>query len=233
MDNGVTFHSILRRALEGIRGQMQGFHLAGGTALSMFYLHHRLSFDIDLFCGKGAFEGSMSIRKIWEEEGIRVVPEIETENPRMFRARLLGGAGEAKADFVEDPVRLLSPPEDMDGIRVMGIDDIYLRKVLIGAGQGVTGKFHRAVARDILDLYSLHMRHASLSKRLLDAGIETRAMRGMHGWIRRFQVAEVSAAIRDTAYQESAPPVEILRVLQEEVETAIGARLDEITRNAT
>ena len=41
--------SEIYRALKILSGRMEGFYLAGGTALSLFYFQHRDSYDIDFF----------------------------------------------------------------------------------------------------------------------------------------------------------------------------------------
>jgi hypothetical protein len=81
---------------ESISGQ---FFLTGGTALSVFYLHHRLSNDLDLFSRiPTSLKGIDSfVRTKWAGEAVKI------KESRMFISYVIRGT---KVDFVVDPLSL-------------------------------------------------------------------------------------------------------------------------------
>lgn len=73
------------------------FFLTGGTALSIFYLHHRLSEDLDFFTldTLDLSEIDLWIRRMWLEDVVKI-----KESPN-FLSYLIS---EIKVDFVIDPL---------------------------------------------------------------------------------------------------------------------------------
>ena len=79
----------------------QQFFLMGGTALSVFYLHHRVSNDLDLFCLQ---EISLSdigfwIRRIWPGESA-----VIRDAPKFLSCLVIG----TKIDLVIDPLNSIT-----------------------------------------------------------------------------------------------------------------------------
>ena len=214
-------------ALDCIRGQMDPFCLAGGTGLSLFYLQHRVSFDLDLFNTGGNFSRYQEILFLWEQGGFTVESprEISGGEHPVLRSRLWKKTEEIKVDWIDDPVPLASSPEDFDGIRVMGIDDIYYRKILIDVTEGQTRRFLRFEARDVLDLYALSHQHQKLSQRLVRGGYNSQAARNLHWWLSRFPKREIQEEIKTTQYQIERSSEVILHHLKEEIEEALSALL--------
>src|SRR5258708_710604 len=124
------------------------FYLTGGTALSAFYLQHRLSEDLDFFTA--------------EPDAIREVPEtlarlakivgytlqVERSLPAFFDWDVVSSDGTStKIDFaVDSPFRLKPLVRNGDyGIQIDDALDIYCNKL--------SALFDRAEAKDFVDVY--------------------------------------------------------------------------------
>jgi len=129
----------------------QSFYLTGGAALAEFYLHHRLSQDLDLFTQlQTAFEASepdLATAAQQVEADIRFHPVRSGDSLRRCFL-ILGGEPELKVDVVCDP-----PPYfgqvvvEVDGVRVDSLENLAVGKLL--------AVFGRAYPRDFVDLYML------------------------------------------------------------------------------
>jgi predicted nucleotidyltransferase component of viral defense system len=82
------------------------FFLIGGTALSVFYLHHRLSEDLDFFTlnSLDLAEIDFWIRRMWQQNSTKI-----KESPNILSYLIK----EVKVDFIIDP---LSNKEDREKI---------------------------------------------------------------------------------------------------------------------
>jgi hypothetical protein len=142
------------------------------------------------------------------------------------RYRLLRGVESLKADFVADPIARLSPPEDRDGVRVLGIDDLYLRKILIGAS-GPYASEPRIEGRDLLDIHALSVEHHALSRRLAAMRVPWRSLRVLQTWLDRFSTSAVGHVIRETRYRLERNPAAVLEHVREELRRAAAALIKE------
>ena len=119
------------------------FFLTGGTALSIFYLHHRLSEDLDFFTldSLDLSEIDLWIRRMWMGDGVKI-----KESPN-FLSYLIS---EIRVDFVIDP---LSNRENRE--KVLLENGHYLLVDTIN--NIVSNKFCTIVSRmepkDFIDLY--------------------------------------------------------------------------------
>lgn len=166
-----------KRVLEALAGKLEGFYLAGGTALSMFYFNHRDSYGLDFFSQK--FIRS-EVEEIVSELGRALKTKIilEAEQAQRNRARqlvygmVIDKAISLKVDFVQDIHKLIKPLVLINGIPVLSKEDIYLRKLCAVAGSfeasDETGNKifggGRQEAKDFFDLYFLSTTFMSLSK---------------------------------------------------------------------
>lgn len=165
------------RVLKVLAGKIDGLYLAGGTALSSFYFHHRESYDLDFFTkefSRSRIEGIISYLAKSTGKKIELViaqdkkdkAQIMIYHLRMNKDELL------KIDFVEDVYELLKPVKILDGIPVLSLEDIYIRKIFASCGSHKTvdlaGKETfvggRQQARDFFDLYFLSTTFMPLSK---------------------------------------------------------------------
>jgi len=165
------------RILTVLRGKTGRFYLAGGTALSLYYFHHRESYDIDLFTkefSKTLVEEIVShISNSIEKKGVLDREQEQKDKVQvmvyLFR---IDEENVIKIDFVEDAYRLIKPPKSVDGIPVLSIEDIYIRKIYAACGSAsreddVGRKMFiggRQTARDFFDLYYLSKTFMPLSK---------------------------------------------------------------------
>ncbi|MBI5645320.1 MAG: nucleotidyl transferase AbiEii/AbiGii toxin family protein [Ignavibacteriae bacterium] len=129
-------------ALQSIRSH---FFLTGGTALSVFYLHHRLSNDIDLFSRdlEALHEVDYELRLHF---GMRAVRLRGSEYILTYRI------DETKVDIVRDPLSLdeARPTAVMDRGREIRIDT--LRNI---CSNKLTAMASRAEPKDFVDLFFL------------------------------------------------------------------------------
>ncbi|MDO8580625.1 MAG: nucleotidyl transferase AbiEii/AbiGii toxin family protein, partial [Candidatus Omnitrophota bacterium] len=157
--------------------KIDDFYLAGGTALSMFYYEHRESFDLDFFTkqfSKGHISKIIDNLKKDSNWSIELVAEQNTQNLARVAVYLakMEENKECKIDFVEDYIPLFNPLKRVDGINILSLEDIYLRKIYAVAGHipafndigqsVILGG--RQTAKDFYDLYCLSTITMPLSK---------------------------------------------------------------------
>ena len=122
------------------------FYLAGGTALSEYYLGHRLSFDLDYFTGTEnlILPLSYQIETACQNKGLalKVVRRFGT----FVELLVEKGSESLKVDLALDsPYRFESPVLSNEGIYVNDYSDLRSDKLL--------AYFGRAEPRDAVDLY--------------------------------------------------------------------------------
>ena len=159
---------LINKILDQLTGKLEDFYLAGGTALAHFYFRHRLSLDLDFFTSNFSFT---KIKKIVAEletklkKSVQLVEQInvpDRANMMVFMVHFTKKLA-IKIDFVEDFLELLKPLNVVNGIPVLSLEDIYIRKIYTVAGAGVdtdiTGrkviKGGREEAKDFYDIYYL------------------------------------------------------------------------------
>lgn len=135
------------------------FYLAGGTALSEYYLGHRLSFDLDYFTGTEnlILPLSYQIETACQKRGLglKVVRRFST-----FAELLVEKGSESlKIDLALDsPYRFESPVLSSEGIYVNDYSDLRSDKLL--------AYFGRSEPRDAVDLYFILQKESP--EKLLD-----------------------------------------------------------------
>lgn len=196
--NSKTIRKYQDKVLEKLAGRIDEFYLAGGTALSLFYFQHRLSIDLDFFT-----RHFVSMRV---EEEIRRLEKALSKKIELTRQNLTGKTakilvynvyfspkGILKLDFVEDVVELLKPAKTVEGIRILSLDDIFLRKLyaVCGSISGVDTLGREEVlggrisAKDFYDLYFLSRTFISLSKFIEKYG-NLVMIEGLIRWFRKY-----------------------------------------------
>ncbi|MBI5525889.1 MAG: nucleotidyl transferase AbiEii/AbiGii toxin family protein [Deltaproteobacteria bacterium] len=141
-------HSILRAACE--IPDRDHFYLAGGTALSAFYLEHRASHDIDMFTGVAELVGPFShglqaalVRAGYTTARTRGYDTfVELTVSRSEEGTVVHLAQESPF-LLEPPV----PATEFPGLMVGSLPDIAAGKLL--------ALFGRAMVRDFIDVYFL------------------------------------------------------------------------------
>ncbi|MDX8386654.1 MAG: nucleotidyl transferase AbiEii/AbiGii toxin family protein [Gallionella sp.] len=147
--------------------------LAGGTAMARYYLHHRVSYDLDFFVG-----GDLSPEKLSINIG-RIginLSDIQIESGGVFAHQLHGyantGGDTVKISFVEDKVyEGMWPKMNFDKVTTEEIGGLYHRKLrtISESGYGRDTKGARQTARDLFDVYVLCKKIQPVHNFLADA----------------------------------------------------------------
>lgn len=206
-------HTALAEAQTAIMGVMatakgHSFALAGGTALERFYLHHRVSRDLDYFSTRfDRREVVACIARITTELGYPISAPGEFVADRRagvirYRAEYDRGQPSLKIDFVEDVVVERPRIRRIEGIPVYDVADIYLHKIAALSGThdahdpaGRTIATGRNEPRDAFDIYMLSLRVRPLHQCLKQ---EPRAyQRRFIQWIRSYSRLDMKLGLLD------------------------------------
>lgn len=228
--------NILRyqeKVLKILSGKMGEFYLVGGTALSLFYFHHRESLDLDFFVRDFS---SAAVKKI-----IGLVSDKLSKEAKLVNQRL--GAKTAKVmvytlpvsrnevlkiDFVEDAFGLIKPLKVVNGINVLSLEDIYLKKIQAAAGilpvADVTGRLSfrggRQESKDFYDLYCLSSIFMPLSDFSFKYG--NQLMReAIVRWYRTYNRFEMKAGILELEIHKKVDCADIERHFKKEIEAIL------------
>ena len=197
------------QALKALGGRIDDFYLAGGTALSLFYFHHRQSEDLDFFTQKFS---SQRVKRVSEElakltkKNIKLVGENLSRDSAEIMVFEYEFAKERflKVDFIRDFLPLLKPLKVVNGINVISLEDIYLRKIYavsgarikpdeIGQGVIVGG---RQEAKDLFDIYFLSHTFMGLAA-FADRFCDQIRKEGLIRWFRTFNRQEMKIGLTD------------------------------------
>ena len=224
--------------LKALADKIDDFYLTGGTALSLFYFHHRQSEDLDFFTQK--FDRSRA-NKIMEDlsKTLNIKFELIGEQSKKDRARMivyflrLKKDLSLKVDFVEDYLKLTKPPKKINGIFVLSLEDIYLRKIYTITGSGQTIDFTgrkkiidgRKEAKDFYDLYCLSHIYGRLSHFVFKYG-DAVMREGLIHWFCTYNRMEMKTGLLELKMDTTADfPIierhfkkEIDKILEKEVE---------------
>jgi len=123
------------------------FYLTGGTALSRFYLNHRLSDDFDLFTQNQKIDFShvnSLVLRILDKLKLKIIKQVNTDTFLQYITESKNG-NTLKIDFVKEiPVHF--GEFKMEGkVRIDSLENIGSNKVLT--------IFGRRDAKDFIDLY--------------------------------------------------------------------------------
>jgi hypothetical protein len=127
----------------------QQFFLTGGTALAAFYLHHRLSEDVDVFTLEDEVLDAARdvVLTMGDDSGWQVA--VQRLSPHFLRVVVTTPDGESlKADCVQDVGPQFGEKRWCEGIRVDSLVNIAANKVTAILGRGD--------AKDFVDLYFIH-----------------------------------------------------------------------------
>jgi hypothetical protein len=113
------------------------FNLVGGTALAL-QIGHRLSIDLDLFTSE-EFDSSQVIQALQPLGNL----DILVNKPPFLQVRL----DDLKIDFLKFPYPLVQEFIEVEGVRLVSIENIAVMKLLAIARRGVK--------KDFFDLYFL------------------------------------------------------------------------------
>jgi len=153
---------IFTQAFAGLPDQ-QHFYLTGGTALTEFYLAHRVSFDLDFFTCEEALIVPFSYRVAMLADTHPFHIDVVRRFATYVEFLVIKDEEILKVDLALDsPFRFAAPIESEYGVWVNPFDDLRVDKLLAYYG--------RAEPRDAVDLYFILQRE-SLST-LLDLAVQ-------------------------------------------------------------
>jgi predicted nucleotidyltransferase component of viral defense system len=234
MDNALKYQE---KVLKLLAGKIDDFYLGGGTALSRIYFRHRLSYDLDFFTK------AFSIKRISEiikqdlkplelpislagEQNKEKFVKIAVYNIHIKKDEVL------KLDFIEDLFELLKPLKTVDGIKILSLEDIYLRKVFSIAGTvettSIVGrkifKGGRQEAKDFYDLYILSdvfMRLSKFAGKYCDAAQKE----ALITWFRTYNRMDIKTGLLDLATDNKINYPNIERHFKKEIDKLIAKEI--------
>jgi hypothetical protein len=126
----------------------KGFYLTGGSALGMFYLQHRFSYDLDLFSTSEIDWRTVSNVLIDAAGSVDAVPRAITSSPYFHRYELRRGDSTEIIDLVAERVAQVDADKTQIGaIRIDTMREIGVNKLCTLLG--------RSEVKDLVDLYFL------------------------------------------------------------------------------
>ena len=223
----------INKTLECLSGKIDDFYLAGGTALSLFYFNHRFSQDLDFFTK--AFS-VLKIRNTVEllNGELKKRVELLSSQTKKDKVRIqvflvkIGKSASLKIDFVEDYVKLLKPLKTINGINVLSLEDIYIRKIfaisgtahiLDGTGRKIsTGG--RQEAKDFYDLYCLSNTFINISDFLFKYGSPV-ILEAIIRWYRGYDRLKIKSGLLDLETRRKVDYAEIERHFKKQINRII------------
>lgn len=131
------------------------FYLTGGTALAEFYLHHRLSEDLDFFTEQEFDPQSISVlfKKIQKTAGITTIEYQQSFNRNLFF--LSTDTDVIKTEFTYFPFTRIEQKKKIGHLFIDSLIDIATNKVFT--------IYQNPRARDFIDLYLILKRNPAFS----------------------------------------------------------------------
>lgn len=118
--------------------KLEGFVMVGGTALAL-QIGHRISIDIDLFIQKDFNSGDL-------KEYLEVTYRMS--DAKAIRNGIFGFINDIKVDFIAHQYPLVRPMQEIEGIRMISMEDIGAMKIHAIVQNGSRYK-------DFIDMYFL------------------------------------------------------------------------------
>lgn len=227
-----------KRILKILAGKMNDFYLSGGTALALFHFNHRQSDDLDFFTKE--FDVSIVERVIGylresTKKNITLIGEnlskraagIMVYNIELTKDEFL------KVDFVEDVLPLIKGTQLFNGINVLSIEDIYLRKIYAVSGLSInideTGRRQfsggRQEAKDLFDIYFLSRQYLRLSD-FVNEYCEQMLKEGVIRWFRTFNRLEMKIDLAEIKTEKTIEFREIDKHLSDEIDKILLREVD-------
>jgi predicted nucleotidyltransferase component of viral defense system len=209
------------------------FALAGGTALELYYLHHRFSSDLDFFSPRYDLkEINNIVARIAESQGVKIKLQSEFAAANRARVRFYtlpvkNSARPLKIDFIEDVIFTKPKITQFSGVPVYSIENIYLQKIVAVAGtaprQDEIGREvakGRMEARDAFDIFVLSKKIRPLH--LFLESLPSSLQRGMVHWYRSFPRQDMKLSLLDLdIYDRGFNAKEMISYLENEIKEFI------------
>jgi hypothetical protein len=150
-ENSKALTPLKRDFLEAFFARDQSFYLTGGSALGIFYLEHRLSYDLDLFTPDPVNWHLLENLIVEISEVISGVCRTVTASPRFYRFELRRGGEMEVLDFVVERITQIDSVKAQFGsVRVDTLREIGVNKICT--------LISRCELKDVIDLYFLRKR---------------------------------------------------------------------------
>lgn len=236
MDSAIR--SAQKQVLRIFSRRPGGFALAGGTALELFYLHHRFSADLGFFSPAYNLSGIERLVAAFQKgchQNVQMESELEVAGKarvRFYTMPVKGTSRPLKIDFVEDVLFKKPVIQKKSGVRVYSEENIYLQKIAAISGLGVgldeVGREvseGRGEARDVFDLYMLSRNVQPLHRFLQKAPAPWQ--KGIVHWYRTFSRQELKLALMDLEiYDREFDSRKMIRTLEDEVKRFTQAMIE-------
>lgn len=228
------------KVLKCLAGKMDEFYLSGGTALSLFYFQHRLSLDLDFFTSD--FK-PIRVKKVVDylEKALSKKIELAGQNLSDKTVKVLiytihfSQKDTMKIDFVEDVMELIKPTKEVEGIRILSLEDIFLRKLYavcgtvssidqIGRKKTLGGRIE---AKDFYDLYFLSHTFMGIANFIEKYG-NPMMIEGLVRWFRSYDRMEMMEGILTLETDKDKDYKKIEQHLKKEIDRLIENQLGEI-----
>jgi hypothetical protein len=225
--------------LEVFSKKAKNFALSGGTALELYYLHHRFSADLDFFSPRYD-PGEIDKLVLAFRETTKTKIKLESEflanacaRVRFYTIPIKGSDRSLKIDFVEDVLFGKPQIKKFKGVPVYSIENIYLQKIVAIAGAQlqidevgrIVARGSRREARDVFDIYILSKKicplHIFIRKQ------SSQIQRGVVHWYRTFSRQDLKLALLDLdIYDKKFDIREMIIYLEKEIERFIKEVLE-------
>ena len=131
------------------------FYLTGGTALAEFYLHHRLSEDLDFFSEQEFDPQSISVilKKIQKSAGIQKIEYQQSFNRNLFF--IYTDIDIIKTEFTYFPFARIEQKQKFGGLFIDSLIDIATNKLFT--------IYQKPRSRDFIDLYLILKNNPSIT----------------------------------------------------------------------
>ena len=234
MENPIR--QVQNKVLKIFARKSSSFALAGGTALELYYLHHRFSVDLDFFSTR---YNNQEINKIILElkkdfKGIKLESELQILGKAKVRfySIPIKANRQLKVDFVEDVISNRPKISNFGGIPVYSVEDLYIHKIVAITGMrqdedqvGRKIMRGRKQARDVFDIYMLSKKIKPLH--IFMKKISASLQRGMVHWYRSFSRQDLKLSLLDLdIYDKKFNAREMVIYLEKEIKTFISEVLE-------
>ena len=224
--------------LKALSGRIDDFYLAGGTALSLFYFQHRMSVDLDFFTPafsqKRINEILGCLKKSLNREIKLVAQALGKDKAKLQIYDIYFSKKDTlKIDFVEDIFKLIKPTKIVNGINVLSLEDIYIRKLYAIVGvipiQDIIGKRKlvggRADAKDFYDIYFLSHTFMPISKFVSKYG-DPAMIEGLISWFRTYDRIQMIDGILSLKIDKKLNYKNMEKHLSQEIDEIIKKQIE-------
>jgi len=245
-DKILHYQSIV---LQSLSNKIDNFYLAGGTALSVFYFQHRVSFDLDFFTPQFShkrIQGIIAYLKThlkpdYASDGRKIEITLTAQNLKNDTAKMMvyyiyfSSRDILKIDFAEDTMNLIKETKIVEGIRILSLEDIYLRKIYTITGvmpvldEAGKKKFigGRAEAKDLFDIYFLSHTFMPLSRFVKKYGNPT-IKEGLISWFRSYDRMRMRDGILNLDTDKGIDYKTIEKHLNKEIDKIIESEIEKL-----